>query len=139
MTTGYSFGRSDGGADLYNDTATVGSITVANQTTLVAAATVLQSALAVVTLSAAKAVTLPKAQAVGSPIVVTNASPGASTLTVFPPWDVVAGAAAGGKIYGAATGSPTANAGVAVAQGRTVTFWPHPNGIDWTAVWGAVA
>ena len=138
MTTSLMLGRADGNADLYNDVATAGSLTIAAQTTQSALTTVTQSGVAVVTLAAAKAVMLPQSQAVGSPIVVSNVG-GAFALTVFAPWNFTTGAASGGRVYGAAITIPAANNGVAVAQGRTVLFYPHPNGIDYTAVWGAVA
>lgn len=141
MPLGFAFGRGDGAADTYAPVATVaaGQLPIAAQTTLNALTTVLQSAVAVLIPTAAVAVSLPQSQAAGAPIVVTNASAGANSVTVFPPWNFVTAAVAGGKIFGYATGAPTANAGVVVAQGRTVLFYPHASGVDYTAVWGAVA
>lgn len=140
MPQSFSFGRADGGTELFNGTATTGQTTLAAQTTLVAAATKATGGLNVVTpIAGSTAFRLPKDVAVGSPIVVTNTAATAVALSVFPPFDDVAAAAAGGKIYGAAITLPAANAAVSVGQGRTVVFYPHPNGIDFTAVWGAVA
>jgi hypothetical protein len=140
MTQSIQIGRADGGADLYNGTATTGQITIAAQTTLVAAATTLQSGLAVATpITGSTALVLPKNSALGSSITVTNTAATAVSLLIFPPWDNVAVAAAGGKIYGAAASLPSANTSVTIAQGRSATFLPHPNGIDYTCIWSAVA
>ncbi|NVN99301.1 MAG: hypothetical protein HXX17_08255 [Geobacteraceae bacterium] len=140
MTQSIQLGRFDGGADLYNGTATAGQITIAAQTTLVAATTTVQSGIAVATpITGSTALALPMNSQVGSPIVITNTAATAVSLLVFPPWNNVTGAVAGGKIYGAAAALPSANASITVAQGRSVALWPHANGIDYTAIWSAVA
>lgn len=140
MPQSFAFGRADGGAELFAGTATGGQTTLAAQTTLVAAATKATGGLNVVTpIAGSTAFRLPKDAAVGSPIVVTNSAATAVALLVFPPFDEVAAAAAGGKIFGWQAALPTANASMAVAQGRTVVLYPHPNGIDFTAIWSAIA
>jgi len=140
MSTGFQLGRNDGGTDLYNGTATAGQTLIAAQTTLTAAATVIASSMAIcVPVAGSTAVTLPMNSATGSPITISNMAATAVTLLVFPPWNPTTGAVAGGKIYGAAAGLPSANASISVAQGRSVVLCPHPNGIDYTAVWGAIA
>ena len=142
MTTSFQFGLANGGFDSYNGTAGagVGQITIAAQTTQVAAATVIQSGLVLaVPVAGSTALMLPMTAPVGSPITVTNAAATAVSVTVFPPWNALLAAASGGKIYGTQAALPAANAGVAVAQGRTVQFIPHANGIDYTAIWSAIA
>lgn len=84
------------------------------------------------------AVCLPYGAAVGSPIMVTNTAGTATALTVFPPCTAqgtASAAAAGGTIYGTAAAS--ANTAVSISQYKSATFWPHPNGIDFTVVIGA--
>lgn len=83
--------------------------------------------------TSAQAVRLPLNFPVGSPILVHNT--GAAALLVFPPL-TVAGAAAGGKIYGTAA-APAADASFSVAAGKSAIFYAHPNGIDFIGVIGA--
>ena len=133
MTASISLGRADGGFDTIPSTLTP----LAVQTTLVAGTTQIVSGLAFVTpIAGSTAVALTKNCAPGSPIVVVNNAATAVTLLVFPPWDNVAVAAAGGKIYGSVVG-PAANASQSIAQGKSASFWPHPNGIDFTCVLGS--
>lgn len=140
MPQSFAFGRADGGAELFASVAAVGQTTLAAQTTLVAAATKATGGLNVVTpIAGSTAFRLPLNAAVGSPIIVTNNAATAVTLSVFPPFNEVTGVAAGGVIFGWQAVLPTANASMAVGQGRTVVFYPHPNGIDFTAIWSAVA
>lgn len=140
MPVSIQIGRADGGAELFNGTATTGQTTLAVQTTLVAATTTVTGGINIaVPIAGSTAMALPMNAQVGSPIVVTNNAATAVTLLVFPPWNNVTAAVAGGKIYGAAAALPSANASVSIAQGRSIAFWPHPNGIDFTAIWSAVA
>ena len=153
MTTSFQFGLANGGFDNYNGTAgaVANQITIAAQTTQAAATTVIQSGVVLaVPIAGSTALNLPMNEPLGGPIVVTNGAATAVSLTVFPPWNAnattlsngvytAAPVASGGKIFGWQAALPTANAGVVVAQGRTVVFYPHANGIDYTAVWSAVA
>jgi hypothetical protein len=133
MPAALQFGRADNGAEFFNGTATTGQTTIAAQTTLVAATTELTGGLCVtVPVAGSTAVRLPLNQALGSPITVVNHAATAVTLLVFPPWNAGTGAAAGGKIN-----NGSANASVSVAQGKSAVFYPHPNGVDYTAVLSA--
>jgi hypothetical protein len=69
------------------------------------------------------AVALP--QNSGSDVVVLNLAATAVALTVFPP-------TAAGKINNGSAG-----AAFSIAQNKSATFYPHPNGIDYTAVLSA--
>jgi len=133
MPISTQFARADGGVEFFNGTATAGQTTIAVQTTLVAAATTATGGLCVtVPVTGSTALVLPKNGSVGSPITIVNHAATAVALLVFPPWDAVAGAAAGGKIN-----NGTANASFSVAQNKAATFYPHPNGNDYTAVLSA--
>jgi hypothetical protein len=133
MTASIQLGRNDGGAEFFNGTATTGQTTLAVQTTLVAAATTATGGLnVVVPIAGSTAFVLPKGAQVGSPIVIINLAATAVTLLVFPPWDNVANAAAGGKINGG-----TANASFSIAQNGKAVFYPNPNGVDFTAILSA--
>lgn len=133
MPKSIQLGRNDNDFELLNGTATTGQTTIAVQTTLVAGTTELSGGHNVaVPIAGSTAVRLPKDAAVGSPIVVVNNAATAVTLLVFPPWNTATGAAAGGKINGAA-----ANASFSVAQNKSAIFYPHLNGIDFTAVLSA--
>jgi hypothetical protein len=133
MSQGFQFGRADGNQELLNGTATTGETTVAVQTTLVAATTKLTSGLnRVIPITGSTAVRLPKDQPVGAPIVVANYAATAVTLLVFPPWDEVTAAAAGGKIN-----NGSANASFSVAQNKVAVFYPMANGVDYIAVLSA--
>lgn len=138
MPASFQFARADGGPELYNGVATLGQTTIAVQTTLVAGTTEVNASMAVVNPAAGStALRLPLNAATGSAIVVANV--GTTTALIFPPWNSVTNAAAGGRIYGAAVAIPGANASVSLATNRTATFYAHPNGIDYTVVWGAIA
>ena len=129
MTAAFSLGRADNGFAT--------GVVPAVQTTLVAATTQLNNGLSVVVpVVGSTAVALTKNSAFGSPVTVINNAASAVALLVFPPWDNVAAAAAGGVIYGSVAGQ-AANASQAIAQGKSATFWPHPNGIDFTCVLGS--
>lgn len=69
------------------------------------------------------AVTLP--QYGTGPVTVLNTAGTATALTVFPP-------TAAGKINAGSAG-----AAFSVAQAKSAIFFPHPNGVDWTAVLSA--
>lgn len=130
-TPGIQLARADGGTELFS--AVAGESAIAVQTTLVAAATRLVSGLnRVVPIAGSTAVTLPMNQPVGVPITVANYAASAITLLVFPPWNTVTAAVAGGAIQGG-----SANASFSVAQSKTATFYPLPNGIDYVAVLSA--
>ena len=130
MSQGFQFARADGGMELLNGTATTGQVTIAVQTTLVAATTKLTSGLNVaVPVAGSTALRLPKDQPLGSPIVLVNHAASAVTLLVFPPWNEETAAAAGGKIN-----NGSANASFSVAQNKSCIFYPHANGVDYTAV-----
>lgn len=135
----FSFGTSAGG-DTYAPTPSAGQLALAAQTTLNALTTVLVSSVAAIAQTAVVAVALPLNQPAGQPIVVTNTG-ATNAVSVFPPWNALLAvpAAAGGRIFGASATLPTINAAVLVGTGRTVLFYAHANGIDYTAVWGAVA
>jgi len=131
MPLSFSFGRADHGVDTFVPAA---------QTTLVAAATEIAGGLNLVTpVAGSTAVTLPKDAAVGSTITIVNLAASAVTLLVFPPFNrgLAVPAAAGGRIFGSTAGAITANASQSLAQGKAATFYPHPNGIDFTVVIGA--
>jgi hypothetical protein len=133
MTQGFQFARNDGGVELFNGTATAGETTIAVQTTLVAAASRLTSGFnRAIPIAGSTALLLPKGQPVGSPITVANYAATAVALLVFPPWDDVTVAVAGGKIQ-----NGSANASFSVAQNKVATFYPHANGIDYSAVLSA--
>lgn len=133
MTLGFQLQRADGGVELFNGTATPGETTLAVQTTLVAATSRITSGFnRVIPIAGSTAVALPKNQPVNSPITISNQAATAVTLLVFPPWDDVANAAAGGKVQ-----NGSANASFSVAQNKVATFYPHPNGIDYSAVLSA--
>lgn len=133
MPKGVSFGRADNGFERFNGTATSGQTTIAVQTTLVAATTELTGGTNVcVPITGSTAVRLPKDHPIGSPIVVANHAATAVALLVFPPWNTVTAAAAGGKIN-----NGSADASFSVAQGKTAIFWPHDNGVDFTAMLSA--
>jgi hypothetical protein len=133
MPASIQIGRLDGGYEQFNGTATAGFTTLAVQTTLVAAATTATGGTNnVVPITGSTAFVLPKNAPVGSPITILNAAATAVTLLVYPPWDNVANAAAGGKINGG-----TANASVSVAQNKSAIAYPHANGIDYTVVLSA--
>lgn len=129
MSNSIMLGRADNGFDLFNGTATPGQTTIAVQTTLVAATTELTGGVNVaVPIAGSTAVRLPKDAAVGSPIVVANHAATAVALLVFPPWNTAANAAAGGKINGTA-----ANTALSVPQNKSAVFYPHPDGISFSA------
>lgn len=133
MTLGTQLARNDGGVELFNGTATTGETTIAVQTTQVAAASRLTSGFnRLVPIAGSTAVLLPKGQPVGVPITVANYAATAVALLVFPPWDDVANAASGGKIQ-----NGSANASFSVAQNKSATFYPHPNGIDYSVTLSA--
>lgn len=155
MPIGFNFGLANGGAELFNGTATAGQTTIAVQTTLVAAATTLSGGVNFVTPTAGStALVLPLTSPIGSPIVVFNASTTVTAL-VFPPWNpnLATPAAAGGRVYGLSTTPatpPTANASVSIAPGRCAVFWALPAAtnlaqaalgyaVDYMGVWAAVA
>jgi hypothetical protein len=126
MTASIAFGRSD----------SAGPDTVTPVGTAQIGSAVLTGGLNFCPASAGvTAVRLPLNAAAGSPITVVNTAGTATALLVFPPLNN-AGAAAGGKVYGTAT-SPAADASTSIAQGKSATFWPHPNGIDFSVVLGA--
>lgn len=123
MAFGIALGRQDGGVDL-------GTVPAA-QTTLVAGTTEINGALtSVVPVAGSTAVRLPMRSS--APLVVVNHAATAVTLLVFPPWNTATGAAAGGKIN-----NGTADASFSVAQNKSAVFYPHPNGVDYTAVLSA--
>ena len=133
MSQGFQIARNDGAVELFNGTATAGETTLAAQTTQVAAASRLTSGVnRVIPIAGSTAVLLPKDQSIGSPIVVGNYAATAVALLVFPPWNDTTNAASGGKIQNAA-----ANASFSIAQGKTATFYPLPNGVDYVAVLSA--
>lgn len=133
MPQGVMFGRHDNGFERFNGTATTGQTTIAAQTTLVAATTKITGGTNVcVPVSGSTAVRLPKDHPVGSPIVIANHAATAVALLVFPPWNEVTGAAAGGKIN-----NGSADASFSVAQNKTAIFYPHENGVDFTATLSA--
>lgn len=133
MPQGVMFGRHDNGFERFNGTATTGQTTIAAQTTLVAATTKLTGGTNVcVPITGSTAVRLPKDHPIGSPIVVANHAATAVALLVFPPWNEVGGAVAGGKIN-----NGSADASFSVAQNKTAIFYPHDNGVDFTAVLSA--
>ena len=130
MPTAFQLARNDGGFERFNGTATAGQTTIAAQTTLVAATTELTGGTNVtIPVAGSTAVRLPLNQAVGNAIVVTNHAASAVTLLVFPPWNSAAAAAAGGKIN-----NGTANASFSVPQNKTAVFYPHDNGVDYSAI-----
>lgn len=130
MPISTQIGRADGGFERFNGTATTGQTTIAAQTTLVSGTTTVTGGTNVmIPIAGSTAVALPKGAQVGSPIVIVNHAASAVTLLVFPPWDSVANAAAGGKIN-----NGSANASVSVAQNKTAVFYPHDNGIDFSYV-----
>jgi hypothetical protein len=133
MSLGFTLARNDGGQELWNGTATTGQSTIPVATTLVTGAARLTSGFnKCVPITGSTAMLLPKGRPVGSPIVVNNAAATAVTILVFPPYDDVAGAAAGGAIQ-----NGSANASFSVAQNKTAIFYPHANGIDYSAVLSA--
>lgn len=130
MPNSVGFARADNGFERFNGTATTGQTTIAAQTTLVAGTTKLTGGLCVcIPVAGSTAVRLPKDHAVGSPIVVANHAATAVTLLVFPPWNEATAAAGGGKIN-----NGSGDASFSVAQNKTAVFYPHPNGVDYTAV-----
>lgn len=130
MPQGVMFGRHDNGFERFNGTATAGQTTIAVQTTLVAATTKLTGGTNVcVPITGSTAVRLPKDHPVGSPIVVANHAATAVTLLVFPPFNEVTSAAAGGKIN-----NGSGDASFSVAQNKTAIFFPHDNGVDFSAI-----
>lgn len=130
---GLQLARADGGVELWNGTLTVGETFIPVATTLVTGAARLTAGLnRAIPIAGSTAMLLPKGQAVGSPVVVANYAATAVTILVFPPFDDVLAAAAGGKIQNAG-----ANASFSVAQNKSATFYPHPNGIDYSAVLSA--
>lgn len=133
MSNSVAFGRADNGFERFNGTATTGQTTIAVQTTLVAATTKLSGGLCVcVPIVGSTAVRLPKDHPVGSPITVVNHAATAVALLVFPPWNEVTAAVGGGKIN-----NGSADASFSVAQLKSTTFYPHANGVDYTAVLSA--
>lgn len=133
MSQGFQFARNDGGAELFNGTATTGETLIAAQTTLVAGATRLSSGFnRAVPVSGSTALVLPQNQPVGAPITVANYAATAVALLVFPPFNDTTGSAAGGKIN-----NGTANASFSVAQGKVATFYPLPGGVDYAAILSA--
>jgi uncharacterized secreted protein with C-terminal beta-propeller domain len=125
------FGRADGSTELFNGTATAGQTLIAAQTTLVAAATKLTGQVCpCIPVAGSTAVRLP--QGASAPIVVINNAASAVTLLVFPPWNEATGAVAGGKIN-----NGSANASLSVAQNAKAVFYPHANGVDFTAITSA--
>ncbi len=130
MSLGFQFARADGGVELFNGTATTGETTVAVQTTQVAAASRLTSGFnRVIPVAGSTAVLLPMNQPIGCPIVVANYAASALSLNVFPAWNDVTNAAGGGKIN-----NGSANAVKALTQNQVGIFFPHPNGLDWSAI-----
>jgi hypothetical protein len=130
MPASFQFNVNHGGFERFNGTATTGQTTIAAQTTLVAAATEVTGGMNVaIPVAGSTAMRLSKGAQVGSPIVIANHAATAVTLLVFPPWDSAAAAAAGGKIN-----NGSANASFSVAQNKTAVFYPHDNGIDFSAI-----
>jgi len=122
---GYStqIGRADGGTEI--------GVVPAAQTTLVAGTTEVPGAInQIVPVAGSTAVRLPFGA--GGPIVIKNLAATAVTLLVFPPWNPMTNAAAGGKINGG-----SGNASISVAQNASAVLFPHANGIDFTAVVGS--
>jgi hypothetical protein len=110
------FGRYDGGVD-----------TITPVGTTLAGAPVLTGAVNLCAAAAGQvSVALP--QGGSGPVVVLNTAATAVALTVFPP-------TAAGKIFVAA--APSAGAAFSQAQNKAATYFPHPNGIDYTVVPGA--
>jgi hypothetical protein len=127
------FGMANGGVELMNGTATTGETTIAVATTQVTGASRLTAGFTrAIPIAGSTAVLLPMNQSLNSPIVVNNSAATAVTLLVFPPWNDTTSAASGGKIQ-----NGSANASFSVAQNKTAIFYPHPNGVDYSAVLSA--
>lgn len=139
MPIGFSFARADGGAELFNGVATAGQTTIAAQTTLVAAATVLTGGVNFVNPAAGStALVLPLNPVPGTTVVVFNASTTVTAL-VYPPWNSALStpAPAGGRVYGLSATpavAPTSNAAVAIAPGRCAIFYGLPSATNAAAV-----
>lgn len=109
MGLGIQLGRDDGGFETITPVGT----TLSGAPTLTGMVNHCAASAGVV------AVALP--QSAGGPLVVLNTAGTATALTVFPP-------TAAGKINAGSAG-----AAFSVAQGKSAVFFPHPNGVDWTA------
>lgn len=113
MANALQFGRSDNG---FGEVTPVGT-TLSDAPTLVNGVNHCAAAAGVV------AVALPSFAA--GPVTVLNTAGTATALTVFPP-------TAAGKINNGSAG-----AAFSVAQAKSAVFFPHPNGVDYTAVLSA--
>lgn len=113
MANALQFGRTDNG---YGAVTPVG-------TTLSGAPTLVNGVNHCAAAAGTVAVALPSY--VAGPVVVLNTAGTATALTVFPPTAL-------GKINGG-----TAGAAFSVAQAKSAVFFPHGNGVDFTAVLSA--